>query len=357
MNDSKKRNVDKQFDISASSNWRSMYSNVMRDWSYSQIVSLICGISFVSILLGLGYGANLMRADMLIFEVKLWAWGEFNIGSIPSEAYVASRLFYDHSTVKNTEPASMSPYLDTSNFQNIQSGDIVYVVTDALYSFKRRILPYIQPNVTFNLIVGDSDTTVTPEEVDFIDNEHVNHIFAQNCVVDHPKMTRIPIGLDSHTLQHIISPQKQNDHLAFISRNASSIENRRPLIYVNVDFTTNVFRKHQMNMMPKELLFIQTKRLSKVDYDIEMSTFRYVFSPSGNGYDCHRTWEALILGCIPIVQRSGISPLFQDLPVIEVDEWSQVTAERLRQFEEEFAQTTYNWEKLKFAYWWNQIKQ
>ena len=34
--------------------------------------------------------------------------------------------------------------------------------------------------------------------------------------------------------------------------------------------------------------------------------FAFVASPPGNGFDCHRTWEALILGCIVIVQNSSV---------------------------------------------------
>ena len=32
--------------------------------------------------------------------------------------------------------------------------------------------------------------------------------------------------------------------------------------------------------------------------------FAFVASPSGNGLDCHRTWEALLLRSIPIVKVS-----------------------------------------------------
>ena len=35
----------------------------------------------------------------------------------------------------------------------------------------------------------------------------------------------------------------------------------------------------------------------------------------GIGEDCHRTWEAVLLGSIPIVRHSGIDSLFQDSPI------------------------------------------
>ena len=51
----------------------------------------------------------------------------------------------------------------------------------------------------------------------------------------------------------------------------------------------------------------------------EQSQYQFILSPHGAGIDCFRTWEALVLGCIPIVKKSHISELFQDLPVIAVE--------------------------------------
>lgn len=40
--------------------------------------------------------------------------------------------------------------------------------------------------------------------------------------------------------------------------------------------------------------------------------------------DCHRTWEILLLKTVPIVLKSSLSPLYQGLPVIQVDDWEEV---------------------------------
>ena len=45
----------------------------------------------------------------------------------------------------------------------------------------------------------------------------------------------------------------------------------------------------------------------------------------------HRTWEALALGSIPIVRKSSISPLFKNLPVIEISNWTEITSVFLQQ--------------------------
>jgi hypothetical protein len=49
----------------------------------------------------------------------------------------------------------------------------------------------------------------------------------------------------------------------------------------------------------------------------------FVLSPQGNGLDCHRTWEALYLGAIPVVTAGTLDQnLIQGLPILEVTDWS-----------------------------------
>ena len=53
-------------------------------------------------------------------------------------------------------------------------------------------------------------------------------------------------------------------------------------------------------------------------------SFMFELSPLGQGLDCHRTWEAMILRTIPIIRKSSIHHLFDDMPVIQVDDWTQL---------------------------------
>ena len=78
-----------------------------------------------------------------------------------------------------------------------------------------------------------------------------------------------------------------------------------------------------------------------------MIQYKYVISPHGNGLDCHRTWEALVLGCIPIMKSSPLDPLFEGLPVLIVKEWSDIRQELL----DNFQGNNSNLEKLELSYW------
>lgn len=69
--------------------------------------------------------------------------------------------------------------------------------------------------------------------------------------------------------------------------------------------------------------FPQTEsNLSYQSYLNELSQYKFCLSPPGNGIDCHRHWEALMVGTIPIILRSPLDQVFDDLPVLLVDNYA-----------------------------------
>jgi hypothetical protein len=84
----------------------------------------------------------------------------------------------------------------------------------------------------------------------------------------------------------------------------------------------------------------------------------FVLSPRGNGLDCYRTWEALLIGTIPICLRSTLDPLYDGLPVLLVASWDDVTQELLLKKYKEFTNNKdmYNHERMFAQYWIDTIK-
>jgi hypothetical protein len=52
-----------------------------------------------------------------------------------------------------------------------------------------------------------------------------------------------------------------------------------------------------------------------------LQRYQFVASPAGNGVDCHRTWEALYLGVIPIMVDSLFARHFASLPIWVIPDW------------------------------------
>ena len=61
----------------------------------------------------------------------------------------------------------------------------------------------------------------------------------------------------------------------------------------------------------------------------ELSEYKFAISPQGNGVDCHRTWECLYLGVIPIITKSLCMSFFEELPILFVDNYDCITEEYL----------------------------
>jgi hypothetical protein len=56
---------------------------------------------------------------------------------------------------------------------------------------------------------------------------------------------------------------------------------------------------------------------------------QFVLSPPGNGLDCHRTWEAIYLGAIPVVLEETLPLQVTDsLPIAVVSSWSDFLAQK-----------------------------
>lgn len=88
--------------------------------------------------------------------------------------------------------------------------------------------------------------------------------------------------------------------------------------------------------------------------------YAFSISPHGNGLDCHRTWEDLVLGCIVIVKTSSLDPLYEGLPVVIVKDWSEVTKENLKKWLALYHDASENpayRKKLTNAYWLRKIRE
>jgi hypothetical protein len=114
-------------------------------------------------------------------------------------------------------------------------------------------------------------------------------------------------------------------------------------------------RKDCVSQVPKEIVFYEPNMVNRHQTWVNQSHFAFVLSPAGGGIDCHRTWEAVLLGCIPIVKRFNVphDKVYNDLPILVVDNWSDITQQLLYNTIREFKNRQFNYDKLKLSYWVN----
>ena len=97
------------------------------------------------------------------------------------------------------------------------------------------------------------------------------------------------------------------------------------------------------------------KRASRNSTWNMVTNYKFIISPHGNGLDCHRTYEAMFLGSIPIVRTSPLDIIYKDMPIIILKDWQSININKL--IEESKTIITKSREKLFLKYWINQIKQ
>jgi|APCry1669189070_1035195.scaffolds.fasta_scaffold01035_3 hypothetical protein len=244
----------------------------------------------------------------------------------------------------------------------------IYVPSDGLTYFTKEVLPKIDRS--FILVSGDSDLPINHSTLGdhleaLLKNPYLVKWFAQNRDVDAPKIFTLPIGINIHNLWAdplqwgggFILPALQELQLKTIAEQSQPLIDREAKIFCNWHFSIDrADRQMCLDVIDKTVCYFQPEPAPLADTWVLQSQYQFVLSPHGAGLDCHRTWEALLLGCIPIVKAAKINDLFEGLPVITVHDWNEINPNFLAHAAEEIASKTFNLEKLSMRYWKAKIK-
>jgi len=259
-------------------------------------------------------------------------------------------------------------YQHPSIIKNMKN-PIIYICSSAIQNFIQVLLPII--DFKFILVSGDCDETI-PNEIfksqedfyKFINDERLVHWFCQNIISKHQKITIMPIGLDYHTMTTrdiwgpITSCQDQEKILNSIIKKSKPFFTREIKCYANYHFSMTTKygydRQDALAKINKKLVYYEPQKVNRLVTWNKQKEYAFTICPHGGGLDCHRNWEALGLGCIPIVKTSEIDHLYNDLPVLIVKEWDDITQELLDKtvmiFKDKF-KDKFNYEKLSLKYW------
>jgi hypothetical protein len=295
----------------------------------------------------------------------------------PECQFVCSRGLLKSCTFHSPNPRSSCNEDVTYLYEMLSSemfhGMSIYVCSDLLKFFVLDILPHIK-NI-FVLVTGDSDLCVPndalndSETTTLLENVYLLKWFAQNTRMQgHKTIVQLPIGLDYHTISGNPThgwktegegylPKEQEDLLIQLRSQMNPFYERSPTIYVNFSLVNDKFnqRNDALREIPNELLLMNQEFTKRSENWTNTMNCAFVLSPFGMGMDCHRTWEALCLGAIPILKAPDFREMFEDLPVLIVNEWTEVTRELLDNTLNEFKHKEFNYDKLMLQYWLNDI--
>lgn len=229
------------------------------------------------------------------------------------------------------------------------NANIIYVKTDYLMFFEQRILPHITKD--FVLITHNSDYTVGSKHLSILNNKKLIKWYGMNIDVRHKKLFSLPIGLANSQWQH------GQIHVLEHVMNKTRDTPKSKLLYVN--FTVDTNRKVRI---PVKKIFMDKgydfthPNLTSEEYLFQLAEYKFAISPEGNGPDCHRIWECLYLGVIPIVTNTQALVQFKDLRILFVDDWNQISDDFLNEQYLQINSKTWNNQKLDVDYWSNVIQ-
>lgn len=233
-----------------------------------------------------------------------------------------------------------------------------YSKIDAIY-YNRPILwrnaRHNPPSITARLIVsGHSDFPVTEE---FVRRYPFATWFAINN--QSRRAFGIPLGITNNTTESELHSIYGN--VDVMTEAVNKPREIRNLAYMNFSINTYPIEREKVWNMFRTKEWVTTGNPvntleGRKEFLTELRNHHYVLCPRGNGVDTHRLWETLYMGSIPIVIQDIAHAGWQDLPILFVSSWEEITEEFLIGQLSRFQTTNWNLRKLHVSYWINHIQ-
>jgi hypothetical protein len=217
---------------------------------------------------------------------------------------------------------------------DVAEGDIIFLRHEMIGFFLKN-----KPFAKVTLIIHNSDQTFTEEDYKRVE-PFVNKVYAVNCEAQ----TAIPIPLGFRDDQYA-----SHDVLWKIRREPQ-IERTIPVL-LNFLIATNPVERGAVfdffkdkpfcHSDPEYIHMAYEKSLTFADKTVKqkreefyrsLKRSRFAICPAGNGKDTHRVYECIFFGVIPIVKTSFLDRLYRQLPVWIVNDWSDITAEKVSNY-------------------------
>lgn len=206
---------------------------------------------------------------------------------------------------------------------------------------------------------------VTHSEDKIIDNfflrrkndfNNLKYWFGQNVSQDDSRLIRLPIGLQNDSWHDQPRKKKILSQKSLINQNYT--KNR---VYCNFDIAEHPLDRISAYTYFSKQKFSTIRQHESIDYlqfCDDILNHQFIICPRGISSDTHLVWETLYLKRIPVVKNYlGLKDLYEGLPVVIVEDWSEISIDFLDQKLIELQNTKFNFEKLKISYWFNFIEK
>lgn len=169
--------------------------------------------------------------------------------------------------------------------------------------------------INLNLIIHNGDEIPSNSDLNYWSGEFKT-IYSVNYLGNSRGIFPLPIGLENWSYQ-------QNGIPKYFRKVPNLVRDIKILISFN-DFT-NPLERLQARETTRSISGARVLSSMELrEYREYLSRSKFVLSPPGNGADCHRTWEAMYYGAVPIVKREFWPFQAINLPVLVVNDWNDI---------------------------------
>jgi hypothetical protein len=238
--------------------------------------------------------------------------------------------------------------ISNEELKKINNSKSIFIYSHLLPYFFEHI--YDKLDNSFILLSHNSDDSVDIKYLKYLNQNKILKWYAQNINISHPKLVALPIGIANSQWKH----GELNTLEHTINKNIAKTK----LLYLNFKINTNRnVRKSVYELFKNKKFITVNNNLSYKKYLEELASHKFCIVPPGNGLDCHRTWECLYLGVIPIVFDCIMNQQFSHLPILIVDNWNEVTEDYLNSKYSQIWCKEYPMDYLNLEYWKNKFKK
>lgn len=149
-----------------------------------------------------------------------------------------------------------------------------------------------------------------------------------------------PIGMGYTFINYQRNLEKvqmgNHENLVFCTINPDTDKRRRPIQINRSSILHNLSNNGVYNSY-----------IDSNSYFESLPNYKFIISPEGNGIDCHRHYEALMAGCIPIIEDNElIKEKYKGCPILYTKDYSEITKDYLEEKYNEMIDKEYDFSRL-----------
>ena len=147
-----------------------------------------------------------------------------------------------------------------------------------------------------------------------------HRVYSVNVTAESSTVRALPIGLENARLNN-------NGRLGYYAEGLRQPRaNSRPRLVVSSFHVANnpSVRQSAAELFRSSRFGFDGHSWKRKEYRDVLRQTCFVISPPGNGPDCHRTWEAIYMGAVPVVLKKHLGrSLWEGMPILAVDNYEE----------------------------------